>query len=241
MPLKQWWWFEGKESISLDEAANWIRENDVETVKSAISSMACRGKVDENYLMKMVYSSSLSLRLRNHGLLSDVDYRSMFSYRVEVTKITWSLWTNEAVRKVKDLGREWVSLGCGTGWVERLLHENGVDVIAIDLYPSKNSFFEFGSGRFLRYGGERAQKSFKDRDVLIVWPGYGATWPVKVAKKMGTGQYLVYVGEKGGCNATEDFFDCLDADFKEVDEINLINWECINDYLTIYRRKTDAA
>ena len=54
--------------------------------------------------------------------------------------------------------------------------------------------------------------------VLLVWPNLDTPFGERVAHAMCSGQVLILEGEeKGGCTATDEFFDVLSADFELLD------------------------
>ncbi len=54
--------------------------------------------------------------------------------------------------------------------------------------------------------------------VLLVWPNLDTPFGERVAHAMCSGQVMILEGEeKGGCTATDEFFDVLSADFELLD------------------------
>ena len=54
--------------------------------------------------------------------------------------------------------------------------------------------------------------------VLLVWPNLDTPFGERVAHAMCSGHVMILEGEeKGGCTATDEFFDVLSADFEFLD------------------------
>ena len=97
-----------------------------------------------------------------------------------------------------------VELGAGTGYWARLLHDRGVDVVALDLAPppdGTNRFVDDGEPWFqVRRGDADAVVDHADRTLLLVWPTWNETWAGDAAALFHAagGQTLVYVGDGPG-------------------------------------------
>lgn len=85
----------------------------------------------------------------------------------------------------------------------------------------------------------------KKADVIVMtWPAYADNHAYRIARKMVSGQYLVFNGESyGGCTGDDDFHELLLSDFEEdvtlneeLDEYH-VRWNGINDFWKIYRKK----
>ena len=77
---------------------------------------------------------------------------------------------------------------------------------------------------------EAAQNSPADF-MVISWPPYGDETIFEVCKAWGSKRPIVYIGENGGCNAPDDFFD----HFREEHEIEIPQWRGIHDHCWIGR------
>ena len=97
-----------------------------------------------------------------------------------------------------------VELGAGTGYWARLLHERGVDVVAIDRWPpgsGENRFVDDDVQWFtVLTGDERSVAQHADRTLLLVWPTWNETWPADAVANYyaAGGATLVFVGEGPG-------------------------------------------
>lgn len=165
-----------------------------------------------------------------------------------VRQYAWAVPTINALRRIEECGPI-VEIGAGTGYWAYLLRERGVDVIAYDLWPA-------AKGDINRYhpnvtcwtevlkGNVVAAGKHPDRTLMLCWPPYDdemATQAVKCHANAG-GKRVVYIGESdGGCTGDDAFHALLRAEYREVGEVAIPQWEGIHDYLWVYERKTSTA
>jgi hypothetical protein len=135
-----------------------------------------------------------------------------------------------------------VSVGCGFAYTESLAIEQGVDVIPTDLSPNITNQW-CRKGKFFCEVEEAdsvfAVNKYKDRNVFMAWPPYDTSMAYDTALAMYPGQYLIYIGEGyGGCNGDDLFFEYLNDQFEEVDNLTIPQWFGLHDYCTVYRKKS---
>jgi hypothetical protein len=140
-----------------------------------------------------------------------------------------------------------VEIGAGVGYWCHLLRERGVDIIAYDQKPPKdtthrNGYFNYGGtvGTLwtdVRYGTAVKAREHPDRTLFLCWPPYDESM---AAKALGyyAGSTVAYVGEgRGGCTGDTRFHNTLEREWEEVDSCRIPQWDGIHDALVIYQRK----
>lgn len=142
----------------------------------------------------------------------------------------------ELIQGIAELNTKIVSVGAGTGYLEKLLQNAGVDVIATDLHPpERGNNHHFGCITYtdiIGMGAVAAVKKYPERAVLMSWPTCMGRWAYEAAKEMQQGQLLIYIGERQGCTACEKFDDYLNEGFTEEKTI----YTPIHDVCWVYRK-----
>lgn len=124
-----------------------------------------------------------------------------------------------------------VEIGAGKGYWASLVAAAGGRILCFDKHPPKDQWHPV-----VRGGPDMASKH-SDKTLFLCWPPY---WDNMASECLQAyrGQTLVYVGEtEGGCNATDDFFDQLQADWVHTQGVAIPQWEGIRDYLFVFTRK----
>ncbi len=134
-----------------------------------------------------------------------------------------------------------VSVGSGFAYTESIAKEQGADIIATDLTPNSSNGW-CREGNFFcdveEIDAVSAVKKYKDRNVFMAWPPYDTSMAYDVAVNMFPGSYLIYVGEGwGGCNGDDQFFQYLDDEFIEVEDLAIPRWFGLNDFCSVYQKK----
>lgn len=149
--------------------------------------------------------------------------------------------TSELIDAIKSLGRKWVSIGCGRGYLERILLLNGIDVIATDIVPVNRNPYFMGSGYHEPYtpieviDGFWATKKYHDRSVILSWIPADAMWGIEVVKSLGDNLFL-FIGERhNGCTGHNLFHDYIDANYSHVMSIPHAKFIGINDAINVYK------
>ncbi len=136
-----------------------------------------------------------------------------------------------------------LEVGAGLGlWAYLLIKDYNINMIVTD---DNSTHYEQETRKLNKYcdiidlNAENAVKKYKEANVLLmIWPPYDNDLAVSAVKKF-KGNKIIYVGEaKGGCTGTDDFFNLLDKEWKEIKpENNINNWPEINDQIFFYERK----
>lgn len=118
-------------------------------------------------------------------------------------------------------GKRVLEAGSGSGWLADQLAQQEIEITAADWtdyrqshgktrgYPMRSVF------RLDHHGDAVALLPGRFDVVLLVWPNLETPFAEHVAHAMRSGQIMIFAGEKkGGCTATEEFFDVLSADFE---------------------------
>jgi hypothetical protein len=155
-------------------------------------------------------------------------------------KISWHIPTEELVECLKSISPS-VSIGSGFAYTESLAISRGADVIPTDIEPGKDNKW-CREGKFYceveKLSAYEAIQKYNDRNVFMGWPPYDTPMAAEVAKNMGSGKYLLYVGESaGGCNGDGEFFTILYEDFEEIESFYIPRWSGIYDEAKLYRKK----
>jgi hypothetical protein len=76
--------------------------------------------------------------------------------------------------------------------------------------------------------------------LMIIWPPYGR--PVaRDSLANFRGDRLVYIGEpRGGCTASDAFFDLLADEWSDDGEMLIESWSCLDDRIFFYRRASSV-
>lgn len=130
----------------------------------------------------------------------------------------------------------------GTGWWAHLLRQGGVEVLASDACPptrdSAENLFHPHVDPHIEVTELDAVEAmvFSDSEdtLLLSWPP-----PTSIAVKALSqfrGRRLVYMGEHGGTDATETFFDQLTEQWRPIDAHTPVQFECMNDAVSVWTR-----
>lgn len=153
----------------------------------------------------------------------DVLYQQRKRYNRE---FGFCLFTAECICSLANLckGKKVLEAGSGSGWLADQLAQQGIAITAADWtdyrqsgdkkcgYPIRSVF------RLNHHGNAVALLPGSFDVVLLVWPNLGTPFGEQVAHAMRSGQVMILEGEeKGGCTATDEFFDILSADFERLD------------------------
>lgn len=157
----------------------------------------------------------------------------------------WAVPDLKSLQQIKDFVGDGkvLEIGSGYGLWAKLLKDIGVNIIATDVLsdqeqkryrPQDKTFTEVEDWNDFDSINKYGSKS----DVLMLcWPPYDNPMATTALRGFG-GNKLIYIGEGfSGCTANDDFFDLLEKQWTEVDDISLNKWEGIHDALYLYRRK----
>lgn len=148
--------------------------------------------------------------------------------------------TPEAIRMVAALS-PLVELEAGRGHWQRALSAAGATVVSFDRWVGGISGSDVPPevapvGKVLP-GDERALHLHRDKALLLVYPAPG-DMALRCLREF-RGDTFVYVGEgRGGANASDEFFDGLDAEWEATSVLELDPFPQCFERLFVLRRKT---
>ena len=157
---------------------------------------------------------------------------------------------------------EWLSpraveMGAGTGYWAWQLSQLGIDMLCFDEAPpdqvftnhyhSPRSGREQFTGDFshlpakiyhpIAQGTPEVLSNYPDRTLFLCWPPDASDMAVESLQAY-SGRRLVYIGEcEGGCNGDDAFFERLEQDWHEVASYEIVQWNGLHDYVTVYERE----
>lgn len=187
------------------------------------------------YLMEF---EELQAKGNNLGWSRSVDE---FKFRQEWTAAyAWAIPSEEALATIKKYGPI-VEIGAGTGYWAHLLRQRGVDILAYDRNPPPNEGnFHHKNAKCwttVEHGGPGIAAAHSDRTLFLCWPPYDTPMAADCLAAY-TGKTVIYIGESwGGCTGDNKFFAELDANWEQVEEVDIPQYSWIHDYLYVYRRK----
>lgn len=156
-----------------------------------------------------------------------------------VYKYAWAIPSKQALDAIARYSPI-VEIGAGSGYWAHLLAKLGVDIVAYDV--SKTNQYMGSYNRFhkpwfeVREGDEKSVKGHADRALFLCWPPYDDKMAVNTLKQY-KGDTVLYIGEgKGGCTASDAFFNLLTKNFSEEDNVDIPVWFGIHDRLFIFKR-----
>lgn len=186
-------------------------------------------------------------RPRMFSTTNDQDY---IGHRTYVTsQWSWAIPSNRSIKFIADIldGRPVVEIGAGNGYWAWMLSQHGVEVAAYDLHPVGHELSWFRDSEELslpvkaeayfdvQLGGVNKLADHPDHALFLCWPTMDP-WAYD-ALRIYKGSLVIYIGEHGGCNADDSFFQELEANWTYVERGPLVAWEGIHDSLTVYERK----
>ena len=176
------------------------------------------------------------------------DTKDEFSARCELVRIfSWAIPNDEMISTICKHSPI-VSIGCGTGYIERLVEDAGGDIIPTDYISLGKKSYGFMkqwmSIKNMKH--YEAVRFYQHRNILMSWPCYiepskkmrMRDFAYQVAGLMSSGKILIYVGEGPmGCTGSDAFHDYLNNNFEYLEQINIPQWYGMHDCCEIYRKK----
>lgn len=151
---------------------------------------------------------------------------------------SWAVPCKEVVDELVGMGRIHEVMA-GSGYWGRVLRANGATISCSDLKTK-----QYNLGEWMQVHSGNAANALYDSSkydtVLMVWPPYKCDEDAdaEALGYMRSGQRLVLVGEgEDGCTGSQALFDRLKAEFTLEKEMELPNWPCVHDYVSIYVKK----
>jgi len=152
-----------------------------------------------------------------------------------VTSHSWAVPTDEALAAIaKHSPAGVVEIGAGTGYWAGLLRGRGVDVVAYDIEPYRNSQAAAQWSEVKR-GNHMYVMKHPERTLLLCWPPYGQPMAAMALRRY-KGNVVIYIGEWRAATADDEFHEMLESwDEKEV--VSLPQWPGIRDDMYVYYRR----
>ena len=153
-------------------------------------------------------------------------------------EFSFAIPCKEAIDKIKHYanGQRIVEIGAGSGYWANFF--DGL-VYATDVIPEQStSSFGQQIGKYYQVHNYNHTDAVKLADhVFMCWPPM-STWTVEVVENIKQNNILFLIAEGcGGCCGTEEMFEYIRKEFKQIDECQIPQWYGIHDYLQIYKRK----
>ena len=158
-----------------------------------------------------------------------------------IKRYAFSIPTRAVIDQLAPLG-PFIEVGAGTAYWSYELQQAGADVVATDLHIGESNVFDFEKPwlPLIELPALAAARAYPDRTLLLCWPDdYNSSggWSdecVEAYERAG-GKRIVYVGESGGgCTGSYRLHTLLQHRWRETLELDLPQWEGINDYLSVY-------
>lgn len=166
-------------------------------------------------------SNEQALRLARHAL---------------VLEYSWAIPNEEALELLASLS-PLVEIGAGGGYWSWCLRERGATVVPYDLNPPPVGNHQATRvWRPVSKGGPRKLRKHADCTLLLCWPPYNNPCAEQCLDWY-EGDRIAYVGEWGGCTATEAFHARLEAEWSQTHKVELPRWFGLHDHLTVWERK----
>jgi hypothetical protein len=145
-----------------------------------------------------------------------------------VEEYSWAV-PNESVLLYLSEFEQLVEVGAGSGYWAHCIEENGGSVEAIEPEPPEETYVELEQ-RLVD------SSELTGEAVLMVWPSVNQPLAKDVVEQDPT--HILYVGEtRGGCTASDEFFDALEGRYGLVAKIDLPSFAGVNDDFFHYVRK----
>lgn len=139
----------------------------------------------------------------------------------------------------------WLEIGAGPGALAEAIKKAGGRVVATDNYSWTGKNMQVRGnwvgqhGKVYKAEAAHAATWIRRRPsigLLTSWP-YMDSMAFDAASLLVPGQKLAYIGEnRGGCTASTEFFDLMDAKFEIIDGAGVDQFYGLHDHLTIFRR-----
>lgn len=161
---------------------------------------------------------------------------------------SWAIPSDEVLEWIAMRCPRIVEIGAGRGYWAKLLSDEGADVVAYDISINggsmgENGWHQAGADHVptlwfpVQRGGPEQAAAFPSRTLFLCWP----PMTTMAAECLGhySGNEVLYIGEgSGGCTADDDFWSAIMADWEVEHELEIPQWPYIDDYLTLFVRKS---
>lgn len=145
-----------------------------------------------------------------------------------VEEYSWAVPNKEVLDYISNFDVV-VEVGAGNGYWGHLIKECGTFTNAVDIDPPDDTYMAVTERN-------ASTLNLSESTVLMVWPPTSNAMASRVAQT--EPNHILYVGEsRGGCTATDAFFDILDEQYGRVKTIDIPSYEGIHDNFHHYIRK----
>jgi len=146
-----------------------------------------------------------------------------------VERYSWAIPTDEVIQYLSEF-KSGIEIGAGNGYWSYLIREAGGSFRPIDIDPPVETYMTVQEKDIYD-----EIESVENQPVLMVWPPIDNSVAADVAKEKPS--HICYVGEqRGGCTATDTFFDIIDKQYGLVGKINIPSYTGIHDNFFHYSR-----
>lgn len=162
-----------------------------------------------------------------------------------VKQFSWSIPCIEAINFFKSHVNSSIlfDLMAGTGFWAKILNNEGIKTVAIDIDPSSDNKFG-NNARFYpvkRHDAvtvsEKIRKINKPVNVLLSWIPNRSNIGEIVCKNLPISSRIFLMGEGfGGYCGSDEMFEYLNNNFSEIASCNLPNFPGIHDYLSCWEK-----
>lgn len=131
----------------------------------------------------------------------------------------------------------------GSGWWAKLLGQAGHEVVATDVNPpakgKKVNIWHPDVETHVPITAMDAEDAMKDSEpddtLLLSWPPRSDV-ALRTLKAF-RGRRMVYMGEHGGTDASEGFFEEMFRNWRPIDNHIPVRFECLNDAVSVWTRE----
>jgi hypothetical protein len=220
-------------------------------------------KIDEEFTWSEKLSLSIEKTTKRMEQISEAtkkltigDYADIQAYKDEmerlrkltpfynrqelVNEFAWAVPTEEAIDEITEFlgGQVVIDIASGTGYWSYLLKQKGNIPIAVDIEPREKPWFDTLSLNVTTL--YRKLEVFNNAALMFCWPPYSEPMAYRVLKKY-QGNKVIYIGEgHGGCTADDAFHELLDADYQEVKEVVIPQFNGLHDKMWFFERNNNA-
>lgn len=164
---------------------------------------------------------------------------AVMSRREFVVKYSWAVPNGELIDLMVDHSPI-ISIGAGTGYIERLAQKEGCEIECYDSIPPgtnvKNHYRHTVQYMEVKRGGPEVLVGRPEVTLFLCWPPYDDPMAFEALRAF-EGDTLIYVGEGwGGCTADDGFFEELQENWEFKKEVVIPRWYGIYDRCEVYVR-----
>lgn len=180
----------------------------------------------------------------------EIQNASFAQRRNFVKKYSWSIVCKEVIDKIKQYAKPPIfDVMAGSGWMGKVLNDNGIKVISSDLYVGKNNKYgheklhdevsEVSAIEKMKQISILAEKGETRGDIILSWPPYQESLGYEILKLVSPNAYVFYFGEGPyGCTGDDDMHNLLyDHNFFiHIETFSIPQFDSLHDALFIYKR-----